>query len=153
VTILLNEFTFDRTPPALTCPEGLSVLYSVREGAMVDFSAAAVDDCDPSPAVACDHPPDGAFPVGITVVTCTATDAAGNRSECRFEVQVICDGQLPGNCNQDGAVDISEPSASSASSSWAGRRRCPAAVAREKRKRTATSSTGTATASSIPRTP
>ncbi len=55
-----------------------------------------------------DHPPGSAFPVGTTLVTASATDAAGNRSQCRFEVRVACGGQVPGDCNQDRVVDLSD---------------------------------------------
>jgi hypothetical protein len=67
------------------------------------------DVCDPSPALTCEPPSGSVFPAGTTLVACTARDASGNRSQCRFEVTVTCGGrQLPGDCNQDGSTDISD---------------------------------------------
>ena len=109
VSVLLNDpDSFDHTPPVLVCPEALNVQCTGPEGAVVDFSAAAEDNCDPQPAVAYDHPPGSAFPVGTTLVACAATDAAGNPTQCSFEVEVRCSGQLSGECNQDETVDLSD---------------------------------------------
>jgi X-Pro dipeptidyl-peptidase len=56
-------------------------------GATVSFPLpAATDDADPSPVVACDHAPGSHFPVGSTLVTCTATDASGNVATTSFPV-------------------------------------------------------------------
>jgi hypothetical protein len=108
LTILLNDFTVDVTRPLLSCPGPMIVQCTGPEGTPVSFEAAATDDCDENPFVACEPPPGSTLPVGTTFVTCTATDSSGNRSECTFEVQVTCGGQAPGDCNQDGAVDISD---------------------------------------------
>ena len=79
------------------------------EGAMVDFGVTTQDDCDPRPMVTCDFPPGTLFPPGMTLVTCTARDASGNRTQCSFEVEVACPRQVPGDCNQDGKLNISDP--------------------------------------------
>ena len=42
-------------------------------------------------SVICVPPSGSSFPVGTTVVTCTATDAAGNQSKCTFNVTVTKD--------------------------------------------------------------
>jgi hypothetical protein len=47
-----------------------------------------VDDHDPSPALLCVPPSGSTFPPGLTLVTCTATDAYGNSSSCQFPVIV-----------------------------------------------------------------
>ncbi len=98
----------DRTPPEVTCPGDILVECSSPDGAVVEFAAAAQDACDPAPAIRFDPASGSLFPPGATVVTCTAADASGNESQCRFEVQVTCGGQLPGDCNQDGLLDISD---------------------------------------------
>jgi hypothetical protein len=108
VGILLHG-RVDRTSPGLSCPGDLSVACSGPAGALVDFTVAAHDDCDPRPLVACDYPPGTTFPPGTTVVTCTARDAAGNRSRCTFEVTVACARQVPGDCDLTGDRNISDP--------------------------------------------
>jgi X-Pro dipeptidyl-peptidase len=56
-------------------------------GADVSFPLpTATDDADPSPVVTCDHAPGSHFPVGSTLVTCTATDASGNTATTTFTV-------------------------------------------------------------------
>jgi len=56
-------------------------------GANVAFPLpTATDDADPSPVVTCDHAPGSHFPVGSTLVTCTAEDASGNTAQTTFTV-------------------------------------------------------------------
>jgi hypothetical protein len=45
--------------------------------------------------VAADPPSGSAFPIGSTVVTCTATDTAGNVSQCTFVVTVQVTNRCP----------------------------------------------------------
>src|ERR1041385_94992 len=47
-----------------------------------------MDDC-PGVQVACVPPPGSCLPTGSTMVTCTATDAAGNTAMCSFSVTVF----------------------------------------------------------------
>ncbi|QDU69370.1 HYR domain-containing protein [Engelhardtia mirabilis] len=57
--------------------------------AVVFFTApTATDNCDPAPTVSCSPASGSTFPVGTTVVTCTATDACGNVSSSNFTVTV-----------------------------------------------------------------
>lgn len=79
----------DTLPPTPNCPGNL--IQSVDAGhnyATVNFSVAAVDNCDPAPDVAA-APPPGWFPLGTTPVTVTATDASGNSASCTFTVTVV----------------------------------------------------------------
>jgi hypothetical protein len=80
----------DTSPPTLSCPS--SVLVGDRigtpPGEIVTFSVTASDCKDPSPQIVCVPPSGSFFPIGTTLVTCTATDAFGNRSSCRFPVTV-----------------------------------------------------------------
>jgi hypothetical protein len=71
-------------PPGITAPEGLSG----TPGRTVTFTVSATDDFDPAPTIVCVPPSGSFFPRGTTLVTCTATDAAGNSSSCAFEVVV-----------------------------------------------------------------
>ena len=52
------------------------------------FTVTASDCRDPAPSVVCAPPSGSFFPHGTTVVTVTATDAAGNRAVETFPVIV-----------------------------------------------------------------
>ena len=77
------------TPPVVSCPAPIEVECKDGGGAKVQFSATATDDTDPSPIVLCTPPSGSFFPVGITKVTCTAKDSAGNVGTCATEVRVV----------------------------------------------------------------
>ena len=87
----------DGTPPIITCPDDIIHLVAVGEtGAMIDFTPTATDECGTVSIVS--TPPSGSvFPVGISSVTCVATDAAGNTAQCTFHIAVSAEG---GYCNQ-----------------------------------------------------
>jgi hypothetical protein len=81
-------FSEDTTAPTIECPSDTTAQCASRGGAVVEFAAAALDECDPEPEVSCDPPSGSLFPFGETIVTCTAVDSAGNSSECTFTVTV-----------------------------------------------------------------
>jgi len=83
----------DVTPPVVTCPGDISVPNDLGQcGAIVDFSATATDNCDPSFAIAITYnPPPGpgyTFAVGTTQVEVIAADLNGNADTCYFDVTV-----------------------------------------------------------------
>ena len=86
----LGAIVVDVTDPVITCPADSSVNADAGGcDAVVTFTApTATDNCDPSPTVVCVPPSGSVFPAGPTLVTCTATDACGNSSECTFTVTV-----------------------------------------------------------------
>ena len=89
----VTECTFkviveDTTPPVITCPADTTLECTGDGSAVLEFAATATDICDPEPVVECDPPSGTAFPLGETVVTCTARDAAGNEATCTFTVKV-----------------------------------------------------------------
>ena len=100
----------DTTPPVIACPQTITKDCAGPGGTAVDFSVLSSDDCDPAPEVSCSKASGTLFPEGITTVECLAQDASGNTSTCSFEVRVsACGGrQVPGDCNQDGKVDLSD---------------------------------------------
>lgn len=57
-------------------------------GATVLYTASATDEIDPAPSVTCASASGSAFPIGVTTVSCTATDAAGNTATGPFTVRV-----------------------------------------------------------------
>ncbi len=86
------EFTVnvvDTTPPELSCPEEPIVAECTGpEGAAVTLNVGAIDACQDTVEVTCDPPSGSVFPIGTTIVTCTATDASGNSSQCQLAVIV-----------------------------------------------------------------
>ena len=92
----VNVIVQDTTPPVLTlAADSVTVVVPTASatGAVVDVLAAsgarAGDACDPAPAITRNGPADGFFPIGITILTVTATDHSGNSSQARFTVQVV----------------------------------------------------------------
>jgi hypothetical protein len=81
----------DTQAPTLACPASL-VTNTVRAGdatVAVSFATPAAADNCPGVSVTC-MPPSGAqFPRGTTTVTCTASDAANNKTNCAFTVRVF----------------------------------------------------------------
>lgn len=80
---------FDFAPPTLNCPSDITVDTSNPSGAVVEFEVSATDD-SPSPVwkVVCDPPSGSLFPIGSTLVQCTAVDACYNTNQCSFLVTV-----------------------------------------------------------------
>ncbi len=79
----------DTTPPTITCPADILKLTSLAGGGwFVSFSVGASDVCDPAPDVVCVPPSGSFFPLGTTLVTCTATDDSSNSSMCSFQVTI-----------------------------------------------------------------
>ena len=82
----LKGCPIDTTPPVIQCPADIYVPCSVDTLVPVTFSVTATDAVDSSPTVTCTPAAGSGFPVGTTVVTCTATDAGGNTASCSFKV-------------------------------------------------------------------
>ncbi len=78
----------DTTPPTLTLPAGITFEATGPGGAAVTFGTSASDLVDGSIAPDCDATSGATFPLGITTVTCSATDAHGNTSGGSFDVTV-----------------------------------------------------------------
>lgn len=79
----------DTTPPVIAPHDGLTTLATSATGAVVNYGYPATTDAVDGAGTAACTPAEGAFPVGITTVTCTATDRAGNAGIAQsFEVWV-----------------------------------------------------------------
>jgi hypothetical protein len=78
----------DTTPPVITAPDDITVEATGPNGALVSFEVSAEDDVDGPTDVSCDHNSGETFPIGETVVTCTAEDLAGNSAEESFTITV-----------------------------------------------------------------
>lgn len=79
----------DTTAPIITCPSLLLAIdaWGSIPGEIVNFQVTANDLCGAA-MVLCIPASGSFFPRGITVVTCTATDLAGNQATCTFPVIV-----------------------------------------------------------------
>nr|WP_311282636.1 HYR domain-containing protein [Peribacillus simplex] len=79
----------DTEPPTITCSDDVAVTVGPGEtGAFVTFPNPVVTDNCPSVMFSCTPVSGTFFPVGSTLVTCTATDTAGNAATCSFTVTV-----------------------------------------------------------------
>jgi hypothetical protein len=75
-------------PPVITCPDDITAECAGDGAAIAEFVVTAESECDPDVAVVCDPPSGSSFPLGETIVNCTATDKFGNVVECSFKVYV-----------------------------------------------------------------
>ncbi|MBI5384505.1 MAG: HYR domain-containing protein [Verrucomicrobia bacterium] len=76
----------DKETPAIVCPANITLPASPDLTTPVTFAATATDNCAPAPTITCSPSSGSGFPVGVTTVTCTATDASGNTAQCFFTV-------------------------------------------------------------------
>jgi HYR domain len=88
-TAYTSPFTFDVTPPSITCPA--NVVQDNDPGlctAVVNYGSPTVTDNCPGVTAVCAPPAGSVFPVGATTVSCTATDGNGATASCSFTVTV-----------------------------------------------------------------
>ena len=83
IDTFFDVFVADTTPPVLTVPADISIVLtmSTDSSAVATFTASATDVVDGAPVVSCAPASGSTFPVGTTIVSCTATDHAGNASQ------------------------------------------------------------------------
>jgi len=65
-----------------------TVEQATADGTKVDWHCLAADVCDAEVDVVCVPPSGSVFPLGVTTVTCTATDDSGNQTVRSFTVTV-----------------------------------------------------------------
>ncbi|MCB0644567.1 MAG: HYR domain-containing protein, partial [Phaeodactylibacter sp.] len=81
----------DQELPTIVCPGPVTASTAACSGGtVVNFSSPVVADNCPMVTWACSHQSGDFFPCGTTMVTCTATDMAGNQATCSFPVTVDC---------------------------------------------------------------
>ncbi|HEY0863118.1 MAG TPA: HYR domain-containing protein [Lacunisphaera sp.] len=78
----------DTTAPSLTVPANLTVEASSAAGAVVNYPAATATDAVGVTTLTYSKAAGTTFPLGLTTVTVTAKDAAGNTSSGSFTVNV-----------------------------------------------------------------
>ncbi|HEY5913391.1 MAG TPA: HYR domain-containing protein [Verrucomicrobiae bacterium] len=86
---VVYTWTVDTTPPSIVCPSNLVVAATSSNGAVVTFTVAATDNCDPKPTVTSTPVSGSVFPIGTNTVVCAALDACGNSNSCSFTVTVV----------------------------------------------------------------
>ena len=80
----------DRQPPELTCPDTtLTFECQGPDGAPIDYTVTATDNCDPAPHLSCFPPPGTVLPFGEHIVRCWARDMNGNMRDCLFTVRIV----------------------------------------------------------------
>jgi len=78
----------DTQPPVITCPASFAV-GTAENSAIVNYPPPTVsDNCPGVGAPVCAPASGSSFPVGVTTVTCTVADAAGNTASCSFNITV-----------------------------------------------------------------
>jgi hypothetical protein len=97
----------DTQNPAISCPANLVKTISLGGGTCMVVNYAtpvATDNCSGA-TVICSPASGSCFPVGVTTVNCTATDASGNTALCSFTVNIfdIC---LQDDSNPGSALSI-----------------------------------------------
>jgi hypothetical protein len=84
--------TPETTPPLLMCPSNVVVTLppnTTDTQMVVNYPApSATDNCTASPIVTTSQASGTVFPVGLTTVNVTATDAVNNQAMCSFTVTV-----------------------------------------------------------------
>jgi len=85
----------DNEVPVASCPGDTTVGIGASDSsAVVAFNSYVSDNCSGA-SIACVPPSGSSFPLGVSLVTCTATDAVGNQSTCAFTVNVVWRGYPP----------------------------------------------------------
>jgi hypothetical protein len=78
----------DTKGPVLTLPADMTLVAPDVAGVTATFTASAVDAVDGPVGVLCTPDSGSIFPIGITAVTCAASDASGNAAFGGFTVAV-----------------------------------------------------------------
>jgi hypothetical protein len=72
----------------ITCPTNITVT-TCASSSVVNYPAPTLSStCDPTATISCNPPSGSVFPLGTTVVTCTASTGGGTSVQCQFNVTV-----------------------------------------------------------------
>ena len=107
----------DQTPPALALSGDLTLEATGPAGAAASFAATAFDVVDGATAVSCAPASGASFPLGSSPVTCSATDAHGNKSTGGFTVTVR--DTTPPRLTVPGPISVAATGAAGATVSYA----------------------------------
>ncbi|TPW07436.1 MAG: hyalin, partial [bacterium] len=84
----IYESLSDTTPPVIASPGNLTAEATGPNGAVVNFSATAQDNVDGLVNVTASPPSGSTFRLGLTLVSLSASDAAGNTATASFTIRV-----------------------------------------------------------------
>jgi uncharacterized repeat protein (TIGR01451 family) len=79
----------DAENPTIICPASQTVEFTSDAGAVVNYPGPSAADNCPGVTASCSPPSGSTFRIGVTTVTCTATDASGNKATCSFTITVL----------------------------------------------------------------
>lgn len=103
----------DTTAPAISCPANITNVPTEPGTCSAHVNpgmATATDNCDNNPAImgvrSDSQPLTDGYPKGMTTITWTATDAAGNHSSCQQTITVIDTEPPTISCASDLIVDF-----------------------------------------------
>ncbi|MFP2924089.1 HYR domain-containing protein, partial [Pyxidicoccus sp. 3LG] len=115
----------DTTPPTVSCPEDVRVDANGSGGTSVTYEVPESTDAVSTPTVTASPESGSRFSTGVTRVTVTSTDAAGNSAQCSFDVTV--EAQVVkiagGSCQAAGGGGDAALVVLSVLAAWAARRR------------------------------
>ena len=80
----------DTIPPVIITPNDKSVESTVSNGSVVTFSVSATDNVDGTVNVSCSPTSGSLFSIGVTTVTCVATDSVGNSASNQQQLFYSC---------------------------------------------------------------
>ncbi|HEX7833136.1 MAG TPA: IPT/TIG domain-containing protein [Thermoanaerobaculia bacterium] len=83
-----NVTVFD-DGPVLTVPDDITAEATSAAGAAVTFTVSATDAIDGAITPTCSHNSGATFPLGVTTVTCSATDSFNNTTDDSFDIEVV----------------------------------------------------------------
>ena len=89
-TCSFEVLVLDMENPTIACPADITIAVDRGECAAVANWSIPVpmDNCAGVSITSASHNPGDSFPVGMTIVSYTATDAAGNTTDCSFNITV-----------------------------------------------------------------
>jgi hypothetical protein len=107
----------DLFPPTLTLPDDIVVDATSPSGAVVDYSFSATDSSGVATS-SCAPASGSTFPIGVTTVTCSATDSYDHTATGTFTVTVL-DDTTPPTLTLPGAITVDATSPSGATADYA----------------------------------
>jgi hypothetical protein len=90
----------DLAPPAIVCPGDTTVPAEDPTGAVFTHAASATDNCGVS-SLTCSPGSGSIMPIGVTEVSCRASDASLNVERCSFFVTVLGPADQIGDLRDD----------------------------------------------------
>jgi hypothetical protein len=106
-TASFNVSVVDTTAPSLLVPGDFSVNSPSTTGVVVNYTTASTDLVSGNVPVICTLPTGATFPLGTTLVECTATDAYNNSTSGSFNVTVnFVVTNLPPSAGNDTATTL-----------------------------------------------